>query len=109
MSTVTGTAAWEAVVRGVPAMVFGHPWFKHCEGIFYTPTIDDISQFFIKIQSGYTVDENKVRVYINILESESFKAIIGGQRAGKYFDITLSDNAESHVKAIERLLALEST
>ena len=106
VATVTGTVAWEAVVRGVPAMVFGHPWFKSCEGIFYTPTLFDIAQFFKKLKSGYEVDENKVRIYSDVVESESFKAIIGGQRAGKYFDLTKSDNAKSHVKAIEHFLTL---
>ena len=107
VAAVTGTVAWEAVVRGVPAMVFGHPWFKNCEGIFYTSTINEIIQFLKLIQGGYVVDEKKVKIFADVVEKESFKAIIGGQRVGKFFDITLTENANSHVKAIEHLLDLK--
>ena len=66
-----------------------------------------ISQVIKLIQGGYVVDEKKVKIFADVVEKESFKAIIGGQRVGKFFDITLTENANSHVKAIEHLLDLK--
>lgn len=41
VATVTGTAAWEAVRKGRPALVFGNAWYKSLPGIFaYHPGID---------------------------------------------------------------------
>ncbi|WP_103256626.1 hypothetical protein [Tabrizicola aquatica] len=34
VATVTGTAAWEAVRKGRPALVFGNAWYKSLPGIF---------------------------------------------------------------------------
>ena len=41
VSTVTGTAAWEAVVRGVPSMTFSKTWYSGCDSIFSIKTFKD--------------------------------------------------------------------
>ena len=33
VATVTGTAAWEAIQMGIPAITFGHAWFNSLPGI----------------------------------------------------------------------------
>lgn len=33
VATVTGTAAWEAVQMGIPAITFGHAWFNSLPGV----------------------------------------------------------------------------
>lgn len=44
VATVTGTAAWEAVRKGRPALVFGNAWYKSMPGIFpYHPDIDPLA------------------------------------------------------------------
>ena len=104
VATVTGTVAWEAVVRGVPALIFGHPWFKNCEGVFYTPNIKAVGDVIKKLQKGYSVDLSSVKTFADVVEKESFDAVIGGTRAGQYFNISETQNAKSHASAIKRLL-----
>ena len=74
--TVTGTTGWEAVVRGVPALIFGHAWYKNCEGVFYTPTEEKCREVLSNIQSGYKVDKKLVRLFVNILEQNCIKAYV---------------------------------
>ncbi len=40
-ATVSGTVGWESVVRGKPALLFGHSWYRDCKGVFVTHTVED--------------------------------------------------------------------
>lgn len=64
VATVTGTTAWEAVCRGKPAIIFGNPWFRNCEGVFYTPNSDDLRDALHQISLGYKVDTEKVKLFL---------------------------------------------
>ena len=33
VAAVTGSAVWEAVLRGKPGMVFGYTWYMYCDGV----------------------------------------------------------------------------
>jgi hypothetical protein len=33
VATITGTAAWEAVIKGIPAIIFGDSWVEGCPGV----------------------------------------------------------------------------
>ena len=67
-ATVTGNAGWESVVRGTPSLIFGHAWYRPCEGVFYTPTIESCQEALGKIAAGYEIDEKKVRLFVKVLE-----------------------------------------
>jgi len=105
IATVTGTSAWEGVVRGKPALVFGHCWFKHCEGVFYTPTLDDINEVFDKICNGYSVDVDRVRCFAKAVEDNAFPGLVGGPGLTKYFNVTDKENGVAHAKAVKSLLS----
>jgi hypothetical protein len=71
VATVTGTVGWETVLRGKPVLMFGHAWYRNCEGVFYTPTEEACRAAISKIQAGYKVDKKKVRLFIHVLEQVS--------------------------------------
>ena len=51
VSTITGTAAWEAITGGKNALLFGRNWFDHFPGIFRyaeVSSIDDIMSYQIQ-------------------------------------------------------------
>ncbi len=107
VATVTGTCAWEAVVRGVPAFVFGHCWFKHCNGVFYVYSYDSVKNVFDKIINGYEVNKNEIQLFAKVVEENSFKGVVGGPGLTKYFKITDKENGIAHAKAIRDLIEYE--
>lgn len=44
VSTITGTAAWEAITGGKNALIFGRTWFDHFPGIFRFEEIESIQE-----------------------------------------------------------------
>ncbi|MFA6304889.1 MAG: hypothetical protein WCV73_00175 [Patescibacteria group bacterium] len=60
VATATGTVAWEAVLRGKPGMVFGYPWYRHCDGVFTITSSEDCQEVYNKIINGYTVPKQEV-------------------------------------------------
>ena len=74
VATMTGTGGWEAVNRGIPVLLFGHPWYKGCEGTFYTPTVKSCKSALKTIMNGYKPDRNKVRLFAGIADKIGVRA-----------------------------------
>ena len=74
VATVTGTAGWEAVVRGVPTMVFGNAWYRNCEGVFDATTNEACAQALAAIAQGYRPDYQRVRLFLQALAEVSLRA-----------------------------------
>jgi hypothetical protein len=68
VATLTGTSGFQAVNRGKPALIFGFPWYKGCEGVFHIQAQQDCLQAIEKIQTGITIDPLKIRLFIQALE-----------------------------------------
>ena len=75
-ATVSGSVGWESVVRGKPSLLFGHAWYKDCEGVFCTAERNELIKAIDAIKNGYIPDRNKVLIFANALEETSFKGAI---------------------------------
>lgn len=71
VASANGSVCWEAVHRGVPSLVFGHAWFRHCEGVFHTPDFARAREALQRIAEGYRVDRDKLRAYVHVLDRHS--------------------------------------
>jgi len=69
VATISGSAGWEAVLRSKPALLFGYSWYRNGEGVFQCHTLGQITSALEQIEAGYTVEENKVRLYLSVLET----------------------------------------
>ena len=74
VATVCGTTGIETIMRGKPVLAFGYAWYRGCEGVFYTPTIDTCREAIARIAAGYRVDGRKVRLYLKAVEQSCFRA-----------------------------------
>jgi hypothetical protein len=76
VSTITGTVGWEAVVRGVPALIFGKIWYTGCDSIFSIKSFDDAVETMNKIINGYKPDQKDIERYTACLEKVASKNIL---------------------------------
>ncbi|MHB9149523.1 MAG: capsular polysaccharide export protein, LipB/KpsS family [Thermoleophilia bacterium] len=52
VATATGTAGWEAVVRGVPCLLFGHAWYRGCPGVRFIQSQSDVARGARRCRGG---------------------------------------------------------
>ena len=100
VATVTGTSGWEAVLRGKPVLIFGHAWYRDCEGVFYTPTKDMCRSALSKIQAGYIVDNKLVRLFVYALEQVCVRGYLDHDYE-KVAGITHDENVAALTDAIQ--------
>jgi hypothetical protein len=79
VATLTGTSAFQAVNRGIPAIVFGYPWYLGCEGIFQVSTIEEMRALMRKIEAGIEIDLEKVRLFLGAIEQVGVAAYVEGK------------------------------
>ncbi|MEK7861651.1 MAG: hypothetical protein AAB295_00090 [Chloroflexota bacterium] len=60
VATISGSVGWQAMCRGIPALVFGEAWYRACEGAFRLRSEDDTRSAFAAIASGYRAERAAV-------------------------------------------------
>lgn len=91
VSTITGTAAWEAITGGKNALIFGRVWFDHFPGIFRFEEMESIQEIL-----QYKISHDDIQRAINILRRKSIKGyykqdalIYGGIKPQENNDLAL--------------------
>jgi hypothetical protein len=74
VATVTGTPGWEALVRGVPALTFGCPWYRDVPGLFRVDSTDGCREAFEKIAGGFRVPAQNIFRYLKSLDEACIPA-----------------------------------
>ena len=71
VSTITGTAGWEAIKGGKPTLVFGQSWYTSLPGVFrYEPGID------LEQIADYNIDHDNLKFEFNKLLTKTGRAIV---------------------------------
>ena len=106
--TITGTAGWEAVVRGRPVLLYGHAWYKFCEGVFYVPSVDACKTALSKIHQGYTVDRERVHLFLSAIQEIGINAYVEPAYT-KVVNIPLKENISRLTGALQSFYAYSSS
>lgn len=73
VATVTGTAGWEALNRGVPAIVFGNASYQLCTGVYRVKNKADLESTISSIQEGVTINPVDVRRFVYAIETIGYR------------------------------------
>jgi hypothetical protein len=77
--TVGGTAGWEAVLRGKPALVYGSLWYQSCKSVFTIKTSKDAIAAIKKIMDGFVPDAKDVERYAESIYRASYHRLVQRQ------------------------------
>jgi hypothetical protein len=71
VATITGTAGWEALLKGTPVCVFGYPWYVGCPEIFKFETLEGLKIYLNKIFKGdIEINQENLNAYSYWLKEE---------------------------------------
>lgn len=102
--TITGTAALEAAIMGMPALLMGHPWFRDCPGITNigeSTTVDEI------LDNTASIEDVRSYLYRLINEYAIFGVVNPGNE--KHFSKWFEDGAsgEEELAGITEVTIME--
>lgn len=106
VATATGTAGWEALLAGKPALVFGNVWYEYCNGVSKVSSTAECRKAMEKIQGGYAPSEQDVIRYLRALDAVSIKVHNYKTRTfAKSGGISREENISTLTNALVRALA----
>ena len=103
-ATVSGTVGWESVVRGKPALLFGHAWYRDCKGIFTIHTVENCKKAIQEIKNGYQVNISEVKCFAQVVERCSVKGYTHKIKYQKMNTISSEENVENLARAIHEFV-----
>lgn len=71
VATITGTAGWEAFLKGKPVLKFGHSFYQFAPGVFKIRTVKQTQDAMQKILQGLKITETEKKRYLEALEKAS--------------------------------------
>ncbi len=78
VATVAGSAGWEAIVRGTPALIFGYPWFMHAPGVLRASSVSECRDALRKVEGGFKPDTAELLGYLSLMDKVSFRSYLTG-------------------------------
>ena len=102
VAIISGTAGFEAILRGTPTITFGYAWYNGCEGVFYVPSYEECKKVINEIENGFVVDYEKVRLFIYALEKTGFNLSVLPKEE-KYTGISYKENVRNLTRALQEI------
>ncbi len=101
--TLTGTSGLEAILRGIPVLVFGYAWYRNCPGVFYTTTTSECADALKKIDDGFRVNSKEVENYMLDIEKKCVRGAFSLEM--KYIiKITFEENVNELYRGIVSII-----
>lgn len=99
VATCTGTVTLEAIINGIPVLVFGSVGLDRGPGIFQVGSVEDCENAYRQIFDGkYRIEEQEVRNYLKAFELHSCRAYPDSKSA-VVEGFSLEESSDNIVKA----------
>lgn len=116
VATATGTAGWEALLRGKPVLMFGYYFYQYAPGVFHINTVEDCKNALDKILNGKCdIETDKLKIFLDSMNDISFNGYVDF-RYGDVATFTAQDNVINisnallnKIKAIHKQESLNCT
>jgi hypothetical protein len=87
--TITGTAGWEAPIRGKPSIIFGpSTWYRGCPGVYYIQAHEQLQRVINRIKSGETVSKKDIKSFVKVVQEVGYRGYIASGHKNKQVDAT---------------------
>lgn len=101
VSTCTGTVMLEAIINGVPAIVFGNSMLNSAEGIYKVQSVEECRRVLQEIKKGsYTVSELKVRNFFKAFGEQTIRMYIYLNEIDDRDTLSIEESKDNLVKTI---------
>lgn len=92
IAATSGTAGWEAILRGKPMLNFGYPWYRNCSEAFTVYNVESCRLALKKIENGYSVNQQKVINFLKCIDNATIHGFLE-----KFVKSNLSDEENKTV------------
>jgi hypothetical protein len=99
VATVAGTSSWEALVRGIPTLLFGEAWYKGCDGVHAVRSVADCRQALERIEAGERPDPEAVRLFLHAVDRAALAAYLSDDDK-PFIDLDETTNVKRLAQAI---------
>jgi len=102
VATITGTAGFEAIMRGKPALIFGFPSYRDCEGVLQVSNFNDCLEAVKKVYDGYIPDKMNVLRFMQAAKNMNVNAYINiyhGRNSGLSYEQNIKNLTDGLYKA----------
>jgi hypothetical protein len=106
VATVTGTAGWEAVVRGTPAIAFGTAWYAPVEGVYDVRNRQEVADAITQLHQHTDVSSGDVTRFVHAFDEVGFRGYIYPYRAPD--GMSDATNAANMFECLTQLLPAET-
>ena len=103
VATISGTAGWEAILRGKPALVFGHAWYQAAPGVFKIADTKSCGLALSQIKKGDLPNHQQaVLGFLKRLDENSFAGCLDLQyrHNPQFFKLTPEQQANNILEVI---------
>src|SRR3989344_896987 len=100
VGVVTGTAGFEAILRGKSVLLFGYPWYRDYPDLFRITDSGSCKDALLKIKNGFAPKKSTTISFLKSLEDSCIRGYIEG-----FVDkISKLSNSESRKNIVEAMI-----